>query len=314
MALDIFPGDFDSKEVTPGSQGFKGISFSHHGELMQGLFRRADRTPVRALITLPSPQHKTEATFYPDRSAVIRAPQGRTKAARAAEITLRTLRRADTGGRLEIESNIEIGAGLGSSASDVTATILAVAKSANIKLKNSEIAKIALAAESAYDPVVYGNRPLLWAQREAEIVEDFGDQLPALAVLGFSLGSGVDTLAFKMPDYTPHEQEVFELLRSTFRRAIKTGNLDLIGRVATRSAEINQRYLEKPHFEELKDIVSTCGALGLQVSHTGSIVGMLFDPYERFFLPKIQEAKRLLLTVNVSSTWLFQTDMTNEVK
>jgi uncharacterized protein involved in propanediol utilization len=302
-----------NQKQTVDPKAFIGVSCSHHGELLQGEFRKKDKSSVRALITLPSPIHSTKATFIPDHSAIVRGPLGKIKAARAVEFTLRQLGLHSIGGVLELSSNIKIGEGCGSSASDVTASILAVCNFANTKLTPTQIGQIAIKAETAYDPVIFGERALLWAQREGMIVEDFGESLPALAVLGCSLGVSVDTLAFKMPRYSPYEHELFEYLRTAFRRAVQDKNLYLLGRVATISAEINQNYLPKSHFEAIKKIAESVGALGIQVSHTGSIVGILFDPNEQFFGCKVRKAKLYLASLGVQETWLFHTDNESEI-
>ncbi|MCQ1775277.1 hypothetical protein NOI24_28825 [Neorhizobium galegae] len=86
-----------------------------------------------------------------------------------------------------------------------------------------------------------------------------------------------------MPNHMParydtFEAEAFKSLRSLLRRAIRLGDLDLIGRVATASANLNERFLPKPGLRALQEIASRCGAFGVQVAHSGTVVGLMFDP------------------------------------
>jgi uncharacterized protein involved in propanediol utilization len=51
----------------------------------------------------------------------------------------------------------------------------------------------------------------------------------------------------------------------------------MLGRVATMSASICQRHLPKPRFETVLDIAQEYGACGVQVAHSGTLVGILLD-------------------------------------
>ena len=55
------------------------------------------------------------------------------------------------------------------------------------------------------------------------------------------------------------------------------GDAYLIGRVASASARINQRFLPKPKFSEIERIAADTGAVGIQVAHSGTVAGLMFD-------------------------------------
>ncbi|MDK1492906.1 hypothetical protein QN219_23065 [Sinorhizobium sp. 7-81] len=91
-------------------------------------------------------------------------------------------------------------------------------------------------------------------------------------------GQKVDTLAFEPARYSPEEIETFRPLRALLRRAIKASDFALLGRAATASAWINERFLPKPRLTDIETIGVCHGAVGVQVAHSGTVVGLMFDP------------------------------------
>lgn len=144
-----------------------GRASAHHGELLQGMFPE-DGELNRGLLTLPMPRMESIVTFWPDRSREIRTrPEGRDKAAAAARLCLDTLGYPCDGGCITIESNIPVGHGYGSSTADVIASIRAVAAATRSEFRESTICRLAVAAETASDAVIFGAQAVLFAQREA---------------------------------------------------------------------------------------------------------------------------------------------------
>jgi uncharacterized protein involved in propanediol utilization len=158
------------------------------------------------------------------------------------------------------------------------------------------------------------NEPLvLFAQREGIVVEEFNGALPGLEVLGFNTdhsGVGIDTLSLAPARYSSFEIGAFRPLIGLLRLGIETQNPQLIGHVASASANINQRILPKPHFNQLKQIVKKVESLGLEVAHSGTVVGLLFDPGDSRTESKIQEAHGLIAELGFSQTWRFRTQDT----
>ena len=58
------------------------------------------------------------------------------------------------------------------------------------------------------------------------------------------------------------------------RRALKDGDARGVAEVASASARINDSYLPKPYFVSIVPIAETRLALGVQVAHTGSVIGI----------------------------------------
>jgi uncharacterized protein involved in propanediol utilization len=87
----------------------------------------------------------------------------------------------------------------------------------------------------------------------------------------------VDTLAFPPAEYGDAEVGAFQVLRAAFRRAVATEDVALLGRVTTASARINQRFLPKPALEDLLELCLRLGGSGVQVAHSGTVAGLIFD-------------------------------------
>lgn len=210
-------------------------------------------------------------------------PASKKKVHRAVILTLDAIGVAGYVGSVNVTNNIAPRRGYGSSTADVTAAITAVLKAFERVLPVERIARLTVSAEGASDGTLW-DRPVLFAQREGRLVEDFGQALPPMRVLAFdsaACGLGVDTLALEPACYDDADLDEFMMLRSQLRVALRQGDLRAIGAVATASAEINQRHLPVPAFTELKDLAQACGAAGLQVAHSGDVAGFIFDTAPR---------------------------------
>src|SRR3546814_6847724 len=81
--------------------------------------------------------------------------------------------------------------------------------------------------------------------------------------------------------YDVQEIEQFRVLRGLAYHAVRQQDPRLIGRVATASARISQHHLAKPRFEAVVGLAEAHGACGVQVAHSGTLMGVLFDADER---------------------------------
>ncbi|BCJ69305.1 L-threonine kinase BluE [Polymorphospora rubra] len=284
----------------------------HHGEILQGVFAR-EPGMVPGLVTLPCPMYYVRATFVPggmDRVEVV--PQWKSKARRAAELTLATLD-LPCGGRLELSGDVPLGRGFGSSTSDVLAAINAVGDAYEVPVPPHTAARVAVRAETASDSLMFGDRVVLFAQRAGEVLEDFGNPLPPMHVLGFGNrtvtdGTGVDTLALPPALYDRRETAIFAELRVMLREAVATKDVALLGRVATVSTQINQRHLPIPALERILGIVAEVGAVGLQTAHSGDISGILLDRDHPDVDARLERARHLLRDLGFVEQWEFTTD------
>lgn len=292
-----------------------GSATAHHGEILQGMFEQSDGSLHRALVTLPCDLFGSEATFAPSSDApVVVEPAWKCKARQAAELTLAACGLAEWGGRLTIRSNVPLGWGLGSSTCDVTASIRAIADAFDLDLAPRSIAALAVQAEQASDSIMFSDAAVLFAHRSGIVLESFDQPLPPLDIVGFNTdatGAGIDTLDFAPAQYSAEDVESFRPLVGLLRRAIYDQDPRLVGLVASASARINQRYLPKPQFDRIEEAAAATGAVGLQVSHSGTIVGLIFDPRGDDAHRNIQAAQALIAEMGFGASWHIQTQAAN---
>jgi uncharacterized protein involved in propanediol utilization len=206
-------------------------------------------------------------------------PGWKEKAARAARLALAFIG-APVEGRLEVECAVATGVGLGSSTCDVVAAIRAVCNAYSVRLGAEEVARLAIEAEGAADPIMFDGGVVLFAQRRGRVLESFGSWVPEFTVLSVDTDAGdrgIDTLGLPVPSYTGLELAVFEELVTRLREAFRRRDVAAIAAVATESAVLNQRFLPMRKFCEIRSIAHEYGALGVQISHSGTLAGILFD-------------------------------------
>jgi len=283
---------------------------AHHGEIVQGVFHSADGTIEHGLVTLPCTLYGSRARFRPLRAGPLTVEPGdRTRARTAARLTLDALGRTGWGGSIRIESTVPLRWGCGSSTTDVLATIRAVADAFDATVEPAWIARLAVASETASDSLMFGQeRAVLFAQRRGSVLADLGGPLPRVHVLGFNTENnrGVETLALPTIPYSDWEVEAFQPILGLLRRAIEQQDPVLLGRVATASAEINQRHRPKRHMPQLMRLAREVGAVGVQVAHSGTVAGFLFAP-GRGMAERVARARAGVTRLGLPC-WEFTTD------
>jgi uncharacterized protein involved in propanediol utilization len=282
---------------------------SHHGEILQGVFDDELGRLRRGLVSMPCHLHSARATFTPAPDApLVVEPADKSKARRAAAETLRLLGHGDVGGYLTLTGTVPAGRGFGSSTCDVLVAVRAVQGAFGRELPSEVIARLAVRAEIASDPLMFGGNPVLFAQRDGIVLEDFGARLPRLAAVGFgtsATGAGVDTLSLPPAEYTPSDVARFRDLRDQLRKALTGDDPAGLGEVATASAELNQRNLPIPAFDRLTALVGRTGAVGLQVAHSGDVASLLFDARQPDVEQRRIRARTLLADLGTRDVWLF---------
>jgi len=128
---------------------------------------------------------------------------------------------------------------------------------------------------------MFDGEVVLFAQRQGEVLESFGEWIPSFTVLSLDLDparGGIETLSLPLPQYTRAELALLESLIDSLREALRRRDAAAVARVASASATLNQRYLPMSRFAELWALAERHGALGVQISHSGTLAGILFDP------------------------------------
>jgi uncharacterized protein involved in propanediol utilization len=256
-----------------------GASEHHHGEILQGAVRRGAEV-VPCLITMPARRVGSRARYEPGGHMLEVVPAWKLKAARAARLALEFVGAPAGGGRLEIECSVATGVGLGSSTCDVVAAIRAVCAAYGVAVEPDVVARLAVAAEGAVDPIMFDREVVLFAQRQGYVLETFGSWIPPYVVVSIDTDAGtrgVDTLSLPPPQYTDAELDAFEALVARARTAFEGRDVAAIAAVATESAAVNQRFLPLRCFCEIVALAGEFRALGVQIAHSGTVAGILFD-------------------------------------
>jgi len=287
-----------------------GRSIAQYGEILQGQMEgRNGSGKRRFLVSLPCDRLYSEVTFAASADGELRLhPQHKLKVKAVVELTLRRLGYDGMGGSVTVDSNIREGKGCGSSTADCVAAVRAVASVLGDHIEEEEVAGLVVEAEKASDNFMF-RRAVLFAHRDGKVIEDLGPKLPRMDVLGFDTDDhgAVYTLEFPPAVYTWRQTECFHTLAAAIRRAVASEDVSLLGRVATASAAINQEFLPKPIFGEIRCLAGHVGALGISVAHSGTVMSILLDSSDILLERKAEQLKRELELLGVRESIRFQT-------
>jgi L-threonine kinase len=73
-----------------------------------------------------------------------------------------------------------------------------------------------------------------------------------------------------------------ELAYEMLKRGLTEGDVFLIAKAATKSAETQQKIMPREEWGTLGEISKLSGAIGIAVAHSGTASGLLFDPSNKF--------------------------------
>lgn len=215
----------------------------------------------------------------------------RTGLGKKAEIALRTT--ANYMGvdsfplGLSLESQLPTGKGMAASTADIVAVIQAVSAAIDEELEPEEIAEIAAGIEPTdgtfYPGVVQMN------YMTGELIKSYGNA-PKMIIAMFDIGGSINTIDFHS-EYHGHEDSPAELL-AAIDELDENFSAQQIAKVATLSALANQHLAPKPHLEEIIEYVKSLGALGVNVAHSGTMIGILFAADES--MRKVMDVVKLI--------------------
>jgi len=243
------------------------------GELVQGTL-----AGVNFHITCP-------IAFFSDLTVEIIAnkpgiifPKGFEKSARAVELTLKALMINQWGATITVNNSLPAGKGMASSTADITAACYATACAVGREITPDQVAGIALAIEPS-DGIMFPGLHLFDHVR-GRISQGLG-QVRGLGILMIDLGGQVDTVAFNtrkdLVEANRAKEEVVMEALNLVREGLKTGKLELVGKGATLSSRANQSILMKKELPRLEELVDKLGLLGVNVAHSGTVAGLLFE-------------------------------------
>ena len=102
---------------------------------------------------------------------------------------------------------------------------------------------------------------------------------PPMRAVVMDFGGNVDTLEFNnvdREDTLRRLQPEFEEALAIIVRGIEDGRAEDVATGATLSSFANQHVLFKPQLDTVMNLANEVGALGINVAHSGTVIGMLF--------------------------------------
>lgn len=200
-----------------------------------------------------------------------RAPAGRPR-------TQTALAQLPGGGRVRLRSPLRPGAGMASSTADLAAALAAAAAAGGAALPPAELFARCLRLEPT-DGLMFPGIALVDHRRGVR-VELLGAP-PPLAILGVDPGGEVRTADFNgRPDLAAANRRKEPVLRAALAlaaAAVAAGDPAALAAAATLSARAHQAVLPNPLWEQVAALAPTCGALGVNAAHSGTVLGLLFD-------------------------------------
>lgn len=228
------------------------------------------------LVTCPIDMYSSAQVAVTTGAGRISGPADSPKARNAVKLTLAHFRQSGMDARLRLSGALPRGKGMASSSADVCAAIVATAMALGREITPLETARIALQVEPS-DGIMFP-RIAMFDHRNGSLARVLG-QPPPMRVMALDFGGRVDTLAFNDVNREKIlmrlEQRLQESL-SCITTGIENGDPEAIARGATISALANQEILFKPQLEAVIELAPKVGAAGVNVAHSGTVIGMLF--------------------------------------
>lgn len=250
------------------------------GELIQGWIQGGEKL-VSCPVDWYSTVEVTEGTPLADERPLMRAMVGQVLTFAGHPVT------ESRNIRLTCHSTIPVAKGMASSTADIAATAVATAACLGIHFDEDTLARLCVALEptdstlfrqlSLFDHRYGQHRSLCPGQPDCDLLllespltlrtADY-HRLPRLSVLQQNAGQ-------------------LDAAWLMLRQACQDNDPRRLGEAATISAIASQTLLPKPGFDALLRLVDEHGLFGINVAHSGSVVGLMFDA-QRHDMARVQ--------------------------
>ena len=184
------------------------------------------------------------------------------------------------------ESDLPISKGYSSSTADMVSCLQAAALGQKQLLKASDLTRLCAKIEPT-DSVAFADWTVINPLTGQVVWQT--DWRPELYVYILEPVEMVTTLDLvRMKDSPSYPAEESKRLLPLFQAACQEKSLEKLGHLATYSALLNNQRLPKPYLEELLNLVKKYQCLGLNVAHSGTLVGLLLSREQLEVLPKLE--------------------------
>ena len=195
---------------------------------------------------------------------------------------------------------------MASSTADILAAIGATATALHTEISVQQQTDLALAIEPSDGVMLPG--VALFDHRHGRVARSLGDP-PRMRVLVLEFADALDTVAFNAENRVNDRQlreEHFREALGLITVGLKNRDHELVGRGATQSTLAYQEVLPNPQLPDVLVLGRASGAVGTNVAHSGTVLGLLFpDDIERAMWAAEQAWKRLSGLTAVHNRRLF---------
>lgn len=271
--------------------------FGTFGELLQGV----DTDGTDFLVTLPIACWTTARfTMEPDVPGIRVDPPHKHKSVRLARAVL-SAAGYSSGGGIVLRSDIPEGKGLASSSADLVATARAVANALGVPMPPETIEWHLRQIEPS-DGVMHDGVTVFDHRRVALRARAGG--LPPMTIVTLDEGGTVDTVRFneKPKPFGPAERREYTRLLADLMVAVAAGDVRALGRITTRSAELNQRLHTKRTLPRLRAVADELDVPGVVVAHSGTVLGLLIADDDPDYRSKRSLAEQACVAIGGQAT------------
>ncbi|MCC0692838.1 MULTISPECIES: cobalamin biosynthesis protein [Clostridioides] len=181
---------------------------------------------------------------------------------------------------LNIDSKIPVGKGMASSTADIGATIKATLSLIDKDLSSEEICK--LAAEIEPTDSIFIDKNSIFNPLSGTVIKYLGNLTNAKVII-LEPNKMLDTMKIRLrKDYNTLKIENREIIKRSFailEEGLKSDNLSLVGEACTLSSLANENIEKKEYLSEIIKISKKCGAYGVNIAHSGTVIGILIDKF-----------------------------------
>ncbi|MEW4353886.1 kinase [Streptococcus pneumoniae] len=184
-------------------------------------------------------------------------------------------------------TDLPIGKGCSSSTADILVGLKLLSLLQGRNLSNEELTEMCSSIEPS-DSVAFEDWTVL-NPLTGEVVFQTSWK-PDLWVYILEPKATIDTLALpRMTETKDYSVAESEQVFTRFVEACKEKSLNQLGQVATLSARLNQKRLMKPYLEEIIAIANKNGAIGVNVAHSGTVLGILLREAKKETVQALEE-------------------------
>lgn len=248
-----------------------GTAFGTCGELVQGF--KADGTPFHVTCPIEKTSTVTVTLARSQEFSITNTSSLQKKLELSLRKTAAHLDLKPCEIRVAHWTDLDVSKGMGSSTADIVAAARALSRAVGRDLDSAELAAIAVSIESSDGSMYPG--VIAFNQKTGTVIERF-DWWPQFLIVMVVPKRNLNTesVRFEGKQRLGH---VFDELLDDLKKGSESKDITPFAEAATKSALLNQPFVPNPYFMVLEDKFPDMGALGINVGHTGTIVGLLYD-------------------------------------